>query len=195
MPLNEKIKERIVERFGRVDTLADCEQLAIAMSEDVRRKYADAGMPLYNCSISRNTVARILGINDRPRTPQSKTMDVIAVYLGYRDGRELAHDLGETYDVSAFEKNDGIDVKDLEVGDMVHIAYDPKRDIVMTYLGNDRFVVNQSVNSKLQVGDELTVSHLKLRYELLATNVVRDNENLGEYHSAKCGGLKIVELI
>lgn len=195
MPLNDKIKERIIKRFGNVDTLGDCERLAVAISEDVRKKYAAAGLPPYNCSISRNTVARILGVNDRPRTPQAKTMDVIAVYLGYKDGKDLAHALGETYDVSAFESVDGIDVKALEKGDMVHIAYDPKRDIIMTYLGNDRFVVNESVNSKLQVGDELTITHFELGFELLATNVTRDNENLGEYRSAKCGGLKTVELL
>lgn len=195
MSLNEKIREKIEMRFGPVKTLTDCERLAEVISADVRDKLRAAGQQLYSYTISRNTLGRILGINDRPRIPQAKTMDVIARYLDYESGREMLHDLGETYDVSDFETVGGIDVKTLEKGDMVHIAYDPRRDLVMTYLGDNRFVVNESVNSKLQPGDELGIDQFKLNFELLASDVTRDNEIIGDYRTAKCGGLKIAEII
>ena len=48
--------------------------------------------------------------------------------------------------------------QDLELGEMLRVEWQPNRVCIFKYLGDERFIVEQSVNSKLNVGDEFLCS-------------------------------------
>lgn len=135
-----------------------------------------------------NTLKRLLGSIDDERSPRTSTLDVIARYLGYGDWATLSNlDTGSN---SSFTTTDGeLRVADLTLGQQVLVTYLPNRRIVMEYLGDNRFRVLQRENSKLQVDDILTVTHLIRNYPMLATEVTRGESNLGSFTAGKAKGI------
>lgn len=107
----------------------------------------------------------------------------------------LLADMESDADISAFSKVDGLDVTQLENGTQVQITYDPNRRVVMTYLGDFQFVVNESQGSKLRKGDLLKLTHLDVGFELIAQEVIRAGNDLGRYVAAKEGGLTSIEVV
>ena len=56
-------------------------------------------------------------------------------------------------------------------------------------MGDGEFTVDKSVNSKLQAGDRLFISHLVNGQELIVKQVIRGDTPLGAFRAAKDGGL------
>ncbi len=150
--------------------------------------------------LSEATMKRMLGLvgkdsPERNRTPHVSTMDILSAWLGYKNYKELLREIGEEDYSSEFTSMESIDAADLNAGTQVQIKYEPSRIIVMSYMGDDQFLVNESKNSKLIKGDVLTISHLVLGQELLVKDVKRDGKSLGSYRGAKDGGLTSLEII
>lgn len=184
MPLSKELIKRIEAKLGRqLKYSADCELLAQAI-EDITGE-----------RLGVTTIKRLFGFAGEQVEPRGTTMDIIAQYLGYRDMNHMASKLGNEADISMFTPVDEIDPAELMEGTQIQISYDPDRVIVMTYIGEGRFIVNESVNSKLRKGDKLHIAQLAKGFELLALDVVRDGMSLGPYHSAKNGGLTSIEII
>lgn len=196
MALKEKVVDMLEKRFGKINTYGRAKAVADEITKVARERLTEMGVPHYCINVSRSTIARMFGLGEeRVRMPQVKTLDAIALYLGFDDAKDMAKSMNEIYDVSSFGEADGIDVKSLVKGDVVRIKYDPQREITMSYLGDNRFLVMDPGNSQLCKGDKLTITSLMVGLELMATNVVRGEECLGDYLSAKCGGLTSVELL
>ncbi|MCM1139331.1 MAG: hypothetical protein NC453_12245 [Muribaculum sp.] len=184
MPLSKELQKRIEERFGRpVKCSADCESLATCI-EVVTKNH-----------IGVTTVKRMFGLVNEAPTPRGTTMDQIAQYLGYKDMKDMARMLGDASDISMFAAVDELDIEHLEPGTLIQISYDPQRLIVMDYMGDNWFIINESQNCKLQKGDKVRIFQLAKGFELLASEVIRDGQSLGPYHSAKDGGLTLIEII
>lgn len=184
MPLSKELQKRIEEKFGRpIKGAADCDSLVTSIE----------GVTHYHIGVT--TVKRMFGLTSDAPKHGDTTMDVIAKYLGYKDMKDMARLLGDASDISMFAAVDELDIENLEPGSLIKIAYSPRRVVVMDYIGDNWFLVNESKNSKLQKGDKLRIFQLAKGIELLATEVVRDGEALGQYHSAKDGGLTLVEII
>lgn len=181
--LPQSIISKILAKYGKDEVYsADCASLAGKIG------------------IGETTVKRMLGLvgensPERNRTPHISTMDILAKWLGYDSYKSLLREIGEQDYSSEFTSIDSIDVRDLEGGTQVQIKYEPARVIVMTYLGNSTFMINESINSKLQKGDRVTVSFLVLGQELIVKELMRGDRNIGGYRGAKDGGLTSIEII
>ncbi len=181
--LPQSIISKILAKYGKdVVYSADCASLADKIG------------------IGETTVKRMLGLvgKDSPeknRTPHVSTMDIVAKWLGYENYKALLREIGEQDYSSEFTSMESIDVADLDKGTQIQIKYMPSRIIVMTYLGDRVFLINESKNSKLQKGDRIKVSHLVLGQELIVSEIIRDGRNLGGYRGAKDGGLTCLEII
>lgn len=150
--------------------------------------------------IGETTLKRMLGLvgensPERNRIPHVSTMDILAKWLGYENYKALLREIGEQDYSSEFTSMESIDVSDLDEGTQIQIKYEPGRVIVMTYLGDKVFLINESKNSKLQKGDRIKVSYLVLGQELLVSEIIRDDRNIGGYRGAKDGGLTCLEII
>ena len=181
--LPQSIIGKILAKYGK-DTIysADCAPLA----EEI--------------GIGETTVKRMLGLvgensRERTRTPHVSTMDILAGWLGYDNYKHLLREIGEQDFSSEFTSMESIVVESLDEGSRIQIKYEPARVIVMTYLGGGEFVINESKNSKLQKGDRVRITHLVAGQQLIVSEVVRGEKNLGGYRGAKDGGLTSLEII
>lgn len=182
--LEREWRQRIEAEFGRpILHSADCEELARDMKE--RR----------NCSLGSTTIKRMFGFAEESTKIRRSTYDVLAQYLGYKSVADMERDLGDTFLVSSYTAVPEIDVRKLEPGARVQITYDPKRRIVMRYLGDCRFEVEVSEESKLEAEDIVTLTHITLGFELIVSDLERAGIHIGPYHSAKAGGLTSIRIL
>ncbi|MDE6559723.1 MAG: hypothetical protein K2K29_07545, partial [Muribaculaceae bacterium] len=167
--LSETIIKLIEKKFGKKNIQSgDCASLA-----------GEIG-------IGQTTVKRLLGLvgensPERHRVPHTSTMDLLSQWLGYDNYKSLIRDLDRMNSASEFTSMSLIECDTLETGSQIQVRYEPGRLLVMTYLGNQEFVINESKNSKLLKGDRLKLSHLILGQEMIVKDVIRANKNLGGY--------------
>ena len=161
---------------------ADCELLSL----DIQGKTG--------VRIGATTLKRLLGFAQDERTPHASTLDAIARYLGYAHWEELAkiEDQGN----SDFNSSDDeVRSADLQVGKVVEIAYLPDRVVTLRYLGNNRYKVEQSQNSKLQADDEVEILNFVLHHPLLVVQVWRNGESLGQFTGGRVSGLSSIKVL
>ena len=141
--------------------------------------------------IGATTLKRLLGFAQDERMPHASTLDVVARYLGYANWNELAavEDKGN----SDFDANDDeLRSSDLAVGAEVEFAYLPDRLVRLQYLGDCRYQVLESQNSKLQVADMVEILNFVLHHPLLVLNVWREGKQLGQFTAGRVSGLSSV---
>lgn len=184
MPLSKELIKKVEARLGRpLKYSADCELLAQSIEDMTGER------------LGVTTIKRLFGFAGEQTEPRGTTMDIIAQYLGYADMKDMASKLGNQSDISMFTPVDELAIERLDEGTQVQITYDPDRVIVLTYMGDWRFIVNESINGKARKGDKLHITQLAKGFDLLVLDVVRDGVSLGPYHSAKNGGLTSIEII
>lgn len=64
-----------------------------------------------------------------------------------------------------------ISSKDLNIGEMLHIEWNPNRKSLLKYLGDSRFEIIETENSKWQVGDSFSCKHFILGKPLYVDNL------------------------
>ena len=144
--------------------------------------------------IGATTLKRLVGFAQDERTPHTSTLDAIARYLGYAHWEELSkiEDNGN----SDFDSSDEeVRSADLQPDSIVEITYLPDRKVRMRYLGNCHYQVVESLNSKLQVGDELEIQNFVLHHPLLVLNVWRSGESMGQFTAGRVSGLSSVRIL
>lgn len=144
--------------------------------------------------IGATTLKRLVGFAQDERTPHTSTLDAIARYLGYAHWEELSkiEDKGN----SDFETpDDEVRSTDLQAGACVEITYLPDRKVIFEYLGDGRYRVTESENSKLQKDDVVEILNFVLHHPLLVINVWRNGESLGQFTAGRISGLSSIKLI
>lgn len=181
--LPQSIINKILDKYGKEKVYsADCAPIADKIG------------------LSETTLKRMLGLvgedsPERNRTPHVSTMDILAKWLGYENYKALLREIGENDYSSDFTFMESIDVKDLAIDTQIQLKWEPSRIIVITYSGDDTFIINEAKNSKLQKGDKIKLTHLVLGQEFLVMGVWRGERLLGPYQGAKDGGLTSIEII
>lgn len=144
--------------------------------------------------IGATTLKRLVGFAKDERTPHATTLDAIAQYLGYAHWDELS--IIEDNGNSGFDApEEEIRSVDLQRGNSVEIAYLPDRRLVLQHLGDCRYRVAESVNSKLWKDDEVEIHHFVLHHPLLVINVRRAGKSLGQFTAGRISGLSSIKLL
>lgn len=144
--------------------------------------------------IGATTLKRLVGFAQDERSPHTTTLDAIARYLGYAHWAELSkiEDNGNSdFDAS----DDEVRSADLQAGVYVEITYLPDRKVRMQFLGDCRYRIVESQNSKLQVGDEVAIQNFVLHHPLFVQNVWRHGEPLGQFTAGRISGLSSVTVL
>jgi hypothetical protein len=142
--------------------------------------------------IGATTLKRLVGFAQDERMPHTSTLDAIARYLGYTHWDELSkiEDQGN----SDFDTpEDEVRSADLQPGANIEITYLPDRELKFEYLGDNRYRVLGSENSKLQKDDEVEIHHFMLHHPLLVVNVWRSGESLGQFTAGRVSGLSSIK--
>ncbi len=173
----------IVEEYHSrpIRTTVDFEALSITVEQQTSER------------ISASTLKRLWGYVSDKHEPRRYTLDVLSKYIGRKDFETFCEWLtSQELSDSDFFTAKKIVSAELERGARVEMGWSPDRYIILECLGDNRFCVERSENSKLLVGDEFSVSIFMLDYPLYIPSVVRDGEILSSFVGGKSGGLTIL---
>ena len=123
-----------------------------------------------------------------------KTLQVIAVFLGFEDWKELMENMDEEYEkirrkggrecISTIQPASQTDLmlQYLHKGDIIEILYYPERILYLEFIKKDTYRVVKSYKSGLKLGDIIYTSLLEIGIRLIV-DVVRDNTAKKRYRS------------
>ncbi|MDH8702624.1 hypothetical protein M2138_001992 [Dysgonomonadaceae bacterium PH5-43] len=180
--LSPVVKDLLEKRLGsEIRTSFDC----LALQTDIERITKER--------IGVNTIKRLLGLSESGE-PRISTLDVIARYLGYDNWDLLAKGI-QLNGTSEFNSLDEVEIKSLNLYDVIELTYSPNRKLELLYCGDKSFKVQKSINGKLKEGDCLEIHHFVLNYPLIISEVTRDGKSLGRFTAGKVSGLTSIRLI
>lgn len=148
-----------------------------------------------NETIGITTLKRFWGYLGKSKEyiPYKFTLDALSVYAGYRDWPTFSAQLNANVKIeSAPVKNKVIYSTSLKPGDRMNIIWNPDRNITVRNLGEDLFVIEKSINSKLQVDDRFCCGMFIENEALYLSRVTRGEEVLGAYICGKENGIKYI---
>lgn len=110
--------------------------------------------------ISRTTLMRIWGYVEEDVKPRKSTLNILTQFLGYRDWNEYLHNsvLPKEQQSSPVLNRRLSVAKVLNIGDRLRLTWQPKRVCDIEYMGELRFRVVDSVNTRLHEGDTFECS-------------------------------------
>lgn len=125
-------------------------------------------------TMSVSTLMRMWGYVSSNVKPNMTTLDVLAVYVGYRDYSSFAS--GDDVDGSDEVMADHVNVdKELNARDHVLLRWQPGRECLVRYMGNGQWVVERSEHTKLAVGDTFTCHLIVQGHPLYLDNLVHQS--------------------
>ena len=156
----EKLRKMLKTQFGRdMETPADFSDL----SDDIRVKMKCS-------SISATTLKRLFGYIKYDKEISLSSLSLLARYLGYSGWNSFCmNDKSE----SNFISTQVIYTKDLSKGDSVVFEWNPNRCCLAEFLGNDKFLVIDAQNCKLEIGDTFTTTQFILNNPLIITDLIQ----------------------
>jgi hypothetical protein len=179
----EKLKEIITRQLGRsLESPRDFEYL----SEQIQLATSEY--------LSPTTLKRIWGYIPQTSEPRTTTLSILARYMGYKGWQDY---LTNSHTESDFVTAKKIITKNLSVGQKIILAWNPDRECMIEYLGNNRFVVLHAANAKMQVGDQFTATQFVLGQALTAMDYIavrEPNTRQDTYIAGAQSGLTKLEL-
>jgi hypothetical protein len=156
-------------------------------------------MKLPQSAINAKTLKRLFGYD---RTNEESfirlyTLDVLSRYLDYENWNAYLEHLhllegGGSGDF----KGEEINAEDLSIGDTFQIAWQPNRKSTLKYLGNQKFEITETENSKWQVGDTFLCKHFMMGKPLYVDNLTNKDGVLKSamYVVGEKGGISFLSL-
>lgn len=162
LPEINELRNRVEKSYGSpLSVHSDFETLA----EDIFLKTKEY--------ISVTTLERLWNYSTRgSETVMRRTLDVLCRYSGLGDWEAFRRTLKEE-GVSESEMFDEetVTASELRPGDRIRIGWQPDRIAVIRYLGDNRFMAEETHNSKLMRGDTFTCLQFQLHGPLYVTNL------------------------
>lgn len=178
--LSKIIRERIEKKFGQeIRYSKDCEVLADEISM------------VTSIKISASTIKRLFG---HAKEPRMYTMDVLAIYLGYKNYDELLLELKSVM-IPDQETLEEVVSEKLSLHDELSLFFEPNIKIRLNYLGNSKFEISEVLHPKLKEKDVVMVNHILRDYPLFINNVIRMGKSLGPQVAAKISGVTEIRLV
>ena len=125
-------------------------------------------------TISPTTLKRLWGYISGADQARDSTLNILSRTLGFNDWDDFVWYLGDAGG-SALVQSAHITAEDLRPGDRVLVSWKPDRRCIFRYLGNARFEVEASTNSKLREGDTFTTTIFILGEPLYLSKLIQGN--------------------
>ena len=126
-------------------------------------------------NLSPTTLKRLWGYIDGADTTRRTTLCLLAQFLGFADWEAYEASLTTRTDIeSAAFEGEGIHIDDLQKGDRVEVTWLPNRRCVFRYEGEAHFLVLESENAKIQVGDTFDTACFLIGQPMYLDNLQRD---------------------
>lgn len=147
--------------------------------------------------ISESTLERLWGYSTRKADVVSvHTLNVLSVVVGAQNWNDFCRHLAEESEVESDVISGNIlDSDSLRIGGFVRIGWYPDRQCICKYLGGHRFIVEQSVNTKVQPGDTFSCIQFQLGRELYLDKFVSRDGNESRYVVGQRNGLTTLDIV
>lgn len=106
-------------------------------------------------TLSTSTLKRLWGYVEGYTTVRTSTLDILARFAGFPDWETFVSDYCEVKSVQSSHRvvNKSLYANDLAVNNQVEIRWNPNRRCLLTYQGDNKFLVSESENSKMKTGE------------------------------------------
>lgn len=169
------LKDEICRVYGKpVKNPSDFEGLASAVENAVAQL------------VSVSTLKRLWGYVTYSSDPRNSTLDILSRYVGRADFRTLCLELQQT---SSFFEAEKIISSQLDKGSVIELGWMPDRTVRLEYMGQNKFKVKESLNSKLEQGDIIETAQFIKGQPLFIGSVLRNGQQLQSYVAGKSKGL------
>lgn len=164
-----QLKKAVEARFGHVPaTPADFGELSIAVFRNTGER------------LSPDTLSRIWGYKKGYTSIRKSTVRVLEHYAKANEESDFIHTAA-------------IHADECQKGDRVRIAWLPDRICVLNYLGDYRWRVEETINSKLQVGNTFSCRTIAQGEVLIVDHLETANGTFEGYSMGNKNGLTLVK--
>ena len=164
-----QLKKAVEVRFGRIPaTPADFGELSIAV------------MRISGERVSPDTLSRIWGYKKGYSSVRQSTVRILERYARAKEESDFIH-------------TTAIHADECRKGEQVRIAWLPDRVCTLTYLGDCKWRVDGSINSKLQVGDTFSCRTIAQGEVLIVDHLETANGTFEGYSMGNKNGLTLVK--
>lgn len=143
--------------------------------------------------ISVSTLKRCFGYVEGGKTRKS-TLDILCQYVGYKDWDSFVN----TETIKTIESNPlmakSIRASDIKKDECITVMWEPNRKCVFRCLGNEHFVVEESLNSKLSVGDTFECGFFINEEPLYLENLTMNGKSGLTYVCGRINGILFIFL-
>jgi hypothetical protein len=146
--------------------------------------------------LSLSTIKRLWGYVESNGAPRLSTLNTLAKFLDFADWNAYLVALEQRGDTeSAMFTGEGMQTADLQVGDRIAVAWQPNRQCIFRYLGDNQFVVEESKNAKLQRGTTFSAARFMIGQSMYLDNILLADGTHTSYVAGKRNGLTSVTKI
>ena len=147
--------------------------------------------------MSESTLERLWGYSTRRYdTVSERTLNVLARFVGLRSWEHFCQSISTASGESELFTGSTINTSDLEVGSRIRIGWAPDRVCVIRYLGDNRFVAEQTLNSTMQAGDTFSCLQFQKGRQLQMDNFCKNGSSeMQRYIVGINTGLTTLEII
>ena len=184
-PEIEELKLYVEREYGRVlNTTTDFEEFSLYL----KRKTGE--------HVSASTLKRMWGYVGDSHKPRTLTLDILSQYIGYADFSAFTLWLKKStrYNSSFFNAGQ-LSSTDITEGATVEIGWSPNRLVDLLYLGDSKYEVTASTNSKLSIGDRFVTGCFIKGQPLYLPFIERSDERTAPFVAGRNGGLTIIKVI
>ena len=147
--------------------------------------------------MSESTLERLWGYSTRRYdTVSERTLNVLARFVGLRSWEHFCQSISTASGESELFTGSTINTSDLEVGSRIRIGWPPDRICVIRYLGDNRFVAEQTLNSTMQADDTFSCLQFQKGRQLYMDNFYKKgSSDTQRYVVGINSGLTTLEII
>jgi hypothetical protein len=128
--------------------------------------------------------------------PRLSTLNTLSRFIGYADWNAylLALEQRDASESDMFQ-GEGLTLSSFQPGDLLEVSWQPNRRCVFRYLGDNQFIVLESKNAKLHIGDRFSTAAFIIGRPMYLDNVLLADGTRTSYVAGKRNGLSAVTKI
>lgn len=184
-PEIEELKNLVEQKYGKVlGTSTDFEEFSLHLQRT-------------SCiTISPSTLKRLWGYVGDSHKPRTITLDLLSQYIEHKNFYAFTVWLKTStkYNSSFFNASQVVS-NEIKPDTHVVIGWSPNRLIDLRYLGDSRYEVVSSENSKLHVGDKFVTGCFIKEQPLYIPYIDRNRERTAPFVAGRNGGLTVINVV
>ena len=148
-------------------------------------------------TVSTSTLERIWGYVDGYQNVRESTLDILARFAGFPDWKTFVADYCNVPSAQSSRRimASSYSADQIPQDTLLAIEWNPNRHCLLLHLGNGRWRVEQSINSKLAIGDTFSCQRFILNEPLYLNDFKHADDEPALFVVGNRGGLTKIALV